>query len=921
MQLNLGLTMDEEMRKQVVTQQATATSKRVQTFCGASFNGCVCQNICHCTNSDCLAKCFEMLLGKNRLSETQSETLSKSDEEIRRDFNFDATETEEQLHRFLKTEQNTLDVLAENESLKGFLKYMESNYRNQFETQRLIVEDMKLQVEDLLSQLKAASNNLDQKSAENEDLLANLEKRKKDYEDLYNKLKEKEKELERAKADRVDDADALKDLKDKLERKDRLIEDFEDRVRRADEKARKAVEQLKNYVVELQDHERDLEGQLDGQNDALEEFQRKVDDLKRQLKDKDDDLAQKAAELNGGGGAAPKKLKEELAARKRELDKLKDELRRKDDDNKKLKARCEDAEDELDGNKKKAEKLKEAAQKVSVEDGNKQRAIDDLKKKLADAEGRFADKDADAEELKKDLDEARDRLRAAQEDGARKQAVNDLLGQELDKARKPAVRNVASAPEDMVSAAESEELKGALDKLKNKLRDAEQEAEEKARAAEDRERELKSQKKMMDDLDKKLRLITGEKDALKKLNQTAINSSMLNSANAGSELEKKNKLVKDLNDKLEKLGAENDDLKRRLKDALEQLEKAEGGRKKLEEQQAEAQGLIDRLNKDKMGLIKNIKSLKDAKDNLQDNYNNALKALKDSDGELDKARKEQARLKQDCDRMKKEMDKLALDHRDLGNEHDKLKGVHGKMSQDFERLKLQYSQDRDQMAGKITELESKVRMFAENTKGKEELHAAANRNQELTIELEKKNTDFKIKLELLDRMTEETKAKDMRIEEFEMTLKRRTEEMTIVRAELDSNYMLSTELLREVWGIKVFTYDFNALLTDRDTSDLKEQEQLISAAKREQYLKLALELTKDIKTVLKDTYGECEDLQNSVRNLSREKTFLLQKKQELEERASDLQKRHDVKTDMVGKLTVKVFILMNEVQRLIESKA
>ena len=56
------------------------------------------------------------------------------------------------------------------------------------------------------------------------------------------------------------------------------------------------------------------------------------------------------------------------------------------------------------------------------------------------------------------------------------------------------------------------------------------------------------------------------------------------------------------------------------------------------------------------------------------------------------------------------------------------------------------------------------------------------------------------------------------------------------------------------------------------------------------------------------------EILNSVKNLQNEKKVLLKKDQNLEENYEDLRYRHDGKTDMVGKLTVKVFILMMEIE-------
>lgn len=66
--------------------------------------------------------------------------------------------------------------------------------------------------------------------------------------------------------------------------------------------------------------------------------------------------------------------------------------------------------------------------------------------------------------------------------------------------------------------------------------------------------------------------------------------------------------------------------------------------------------------------------------------------------------------------------------------------------------------------------------------------------------------------------------------------------------------------------------------------------------------------------------NECQEEVDAIvvakKNLTQEKTALLEKAQDLEEKYVDLRTRHDTKTDMVGKLSVKVFILMTEIEKL-----
>jgi chromosome segregation ATPase len=912
MQLNLGIAIDEETQKLITAGQGnSAKLSKQNNTCGNSMHGCLCQNKCDCSNSYGMMKGFENLL-KN-VKDTRKEDLSGSNDSPH-NFGFDMTETEEQLHRFLKTEVNTHDVLTENENLKNFLKYMESNYKNQFATQRLIVEDLKLQVEDLLGQLRFAYSSLDQKNKENEDLLSNLERRKKDYDDIYARLKEKELLIIQMKNDKDIETDSKSKFKDQLDDRDRMIEDLQTKLKNFETKHKRIQDQLKNYVYDLQDRDRELRNIIDGQNDALEEFQRKVDELKRQNKEKDQQLQNKINEIEKINA---QRLINDLAFKKKDNDRLREDLKRKDDELRKVKVLLGEAEDEVENYKKKAEQLKNAANRADGDEYFKQKQIEELKRKLMEADQKISEKDEIYDSLKRDYNDLLDKIHLNNEELARRQALLDFLNNELEKNKKNGFKNEPSSmPYNPAMGAENEILKRDNERLKDKIRGLENEVDNKNRLYEDADREAKHLKKILDDLEKKLKLITGEKDALRKLNDTAVNSSSIASANLNVELDKKSKLIKELKDKLSQLENDNLNLNSQIKNLQSELEKSKEAQSKLSEQNLESQILIDRLNKDKINLIKSIKTLKDERDALKSKQIADLKTINDQNLELDKLRKELSDLKGDQSRLKKEIDKLMSDHRELEAEFDKQKNQYLKLSQEYEKIKLQFAQDRDKMITRINELENALKKLGQDTKAKDELQEAKNKIQELMNEIERKDAEFKAKSDLLDDLKDENRAKDQRIEDLEMIIKKKSEELLALKTELDDNYHIITELLREVWSIKVYTYDFNSLLTERDTSDLKEQEKIVFAAKREQYLKMALEIAKDTKFMLKDTYEEAESLQSTVRNLSREKTSLLQKKQELEEKTIDLSKRHDAKTDMVGKLTVKVFILMTEIERM-----
>lgn len=79
--------------------------------------------------------------------------------------------------------------------------------------------------------------------------------------------------------------------------------------------------------------------------------------------------------------------------------------------------------------------------------------------------------------------------------------------------------------------------------------------------------------------------------------------------------------------------------------------------------------------------------------------------------------------------------------------------------------------------------------------------------------------------------------------------------------------------------------------------------------KIESYLKESMERTKEIEE-------EAQNLKEAVKNLSHEKEILVNKAHEIEGKYNDLTYRHDRKTDLVGRLQVKTFILLSELERL-----
>lgn len=103
-----------------------------------------------------------------------------------------------------------------------------------------------------------------------------------------------------------------------------------------------------------------------------------------------------------------------------------------------------------------------------------------------------------------------------------------------------------------------------------------------------------------------------------------------------------------------------------------------------------------------------------------------------------------------------------------------------------------------------------------------------------------------------------------------------------------------------------------------ETEDADASEDLAKLNKfdKDSYHTYILELQKEQTEILDEIEEEIKAMLNAKRVLLSEKTRLLEKTQDLEEKYSDIRQRHDIKTDMVGKLSIKSFILMTEIDKL-----
>lgn len=106
------------------------------------------------------------------------------------------------------------------------------------------------------------------------------------------------------------------------------------------------------------------------------------------------------------------------------------------------------------------------------------------------------------------------------------------------------------------------------------------------------------------------------------------------------------------------------------------------------------------------------------------------------------------------------------------------------------------------------------------------------------------------------------------------------------------------------------------VLEDTEYDDLKADEDRVKASLPQNYATL-------IDQVISETEGSVSDVneiatqnQSTIKTLQNERKKTMQEILNLQTKCDDLKTRHDIKTDMVGKLSIKVFVLMAEVEKL-----
>ena len=896
MQLNLGLQVDEEMKKQMMLENGKGV--KCPDFCTASFNGCLCKKICHCMSSEYTRETFQYLIDNKSNQQNLNDSFSEMNE------------AEENLSKIMRLENSANDVTAENESLKQFLEYMETNYKNQYETQRLVIEDLKLQIEELLSQFKSSQNNMSIKNAENSDLLSNLGQRKKDFEDIYLKLKNLEAELENEKLLKSDEDQSLGNLKNKNAKLVKTVMDLKDSLTEKDRKNRENMETMKGYLSDKDQENLELKAQSNRQENSMADLSQQAADLREQI-------AEKESEIEALRIKPP--LKNEVPANQlRDLEELvnavKAELKKKSSENQKLKNAIENQENllkqticELENERRAHENTQDQITAKGVLVNRHLNAIQEHEKAEEDKDELINSLNGDLEMAlrgKKDVENDLERFRNEMEE------LNALISRLKNDS-------MAKKPNNSVLILlqqENEDLKNAMEDLKKELDHLGNEQEETIRTLNDQQNETNNLKNNNAMLNAKIKELSLQRDHLKAQTEKSVLSSTISAQSLQGQLREKEKQIADLNNQITNLRNDLKETNAKLSETTEEGRNAKGEAIILKKQLADSEKAIDVLNKEKLQLNKNLKGQKDTVDQKVHDMLVLQKRFDDKMSEFNINKDALILTNKERDVLKASQSKTFDDLKESQSNLEKYKLSYNKLQKDLETFKLSLAQERNNKSNKIEELTIELDLLRSDSSLKDTVEKIRIQYKDLQSEMDKKNAEISSNQFEIKDLTTHLKESQIKITQLNLSLVKITENFTFVKKEQEDLYSGLAEMLSEVWQVKVMTYNTYALLTDNET-DLKSQEKVLASAKREEFLKFSLELLADIKKIEKENNDECHDIKLALKNIAREKSSLLEQKQHLETQVNDLKKRHDAKTDMVGKLSVKLFVLLTEVER------
>jgi chromosome segregation ATPase len=389
-----------------------------------------------------------------------------------------------------------------------------------------------------------------------------------------------------------------------------------------------------------------------------------------------------------------------------------------------------------------------------------------------------------------------------------------------------------------------------------------------------------------------------------------------------SDIDRYEDQLSDLQEKLKRAVEENEEQDNFMKEHMEKLNLNENEKKKLQRLLDDEAGNfnnvqkeLDLLQKEKEKKSQRIKEQEDELMNKNRLIGQKEEEIKNLNTEVDLIKDRIHDLEKENDLLKREnakygehiLDKIEDYKRQIAMKDDNLKNLqnnlkditndYNNLTNDFNKLNDKYTEDKK----KIKELQDKEDLLTNDL----------NKNKALVQNLTK-DLEQKLK-ELRDKAGEvEDLKKQLLNKADEEKARKKFEEQT------REFYNSLRTLLVKIVATKQVSSQFYTLVTGEEGADFAADEASLKNSPDTELFNLGSKMLLEIDNLHKEMVDDIENMKATNKNLKNEKILLLEKTQDLEEKYSDLKTRHDNKTDMVGKLSVKTFVLMTEIEKLLK---
>ena len=606
MEINLGLQMDEDTAKKIVSTQQTNNTTAITN--GYSFNG----------------KSYSYLTAKQARM-TKADLRYNTEQDLG-DLNLELSEAEMKLKKFLKLEHNTIDIINENMKLKELAAFIKASYEQDVEKVKEAAEQTRSQVTELQSKLDITAKDLEHRNAENNDLLLTQQKRQKEFEELYMLLEEREKEIESANKY----SEALLNEKKKLllviEQKDRKIESLANNLYHKDQQLGQQLDDLNKIIRDLQDEKKDLLESLKNKNEQVTELTKKNADFAKELEALNADYKKS---FNSARRIASVGKEDEFLVKQREYENLFDEHNNLKTSFEELTKECEDLKNQL--KEKDNENVKNAkTEAYERELEQKNHRLEHYSKELDKLNEELDDKNDKIDELERQIDNLKRSLKKSEDDGAERSRkifeLDELLhknGEQI-KTNEETIKDINKQLD--FKARENELQNNEINKLKERIKDLVEQIAQKDNDISESDKQKEAAENELEEFKRKFDEIEQENIELK-VNKGGFNTNIVTQFDElkntiakkdakANETELQMKKLSDLNQELQsennKLKNTVEDLKRKLKEIESSLESKESENKELRDDNIALSTDLEEAIKDNTALQTKYKNLDEA---------------------------------------------------------------------------------------------------------------------------------------------------------------------------------------------------------------------------------------------------------------------------------------------------------------------